>query len=426
MIHNRVVEPDPPPSPVMDSLWKLAFKPFGHVNFRKLLLFGCAHNFSVAFADGFVVLFFLQNMQMSQLFIAFAASLMWVMRWVMARYWGFLEDRFGPAGVLRVCASALVIWPLGLVFFGPDYPRATLLGIHLYMGFFNVGFETAFTALLLGLTPPSNKSLYVSMFHGCVGLVAAVAPLLGGVFVQALRDPSLEVRRGAVKALIEIGEPSSVPGLLAASRSPDLGDEACVAPCLSFMRDTPHVFSRWHAALALARITVAPIDFYSVLQQELRVRGEVVAATPNLVNRSPLARSKSRRLRKTANTLTQKAQDSYMQGHYREATLGFVLATLSCMEIVPLKTSEEAMECLFPSPTSKCGPAVVVLQKPLQPLAQILQQLSATRSRLLLSLRLAEALWHLETTNTTSQTVSEEPILAHCLLRKLLGYESAG
>lgn len=581
LIHNRVVEPLPAPVADGKSLLKLAWAPFQQPDFRKFLLFGCAYTFACSFSDAFIIFFCLQRLGLSQSFIAIAVSMMWLMRWIMARYWGFLGDRFGHVPVLRVCSAALVIWPVAIAFLGPLHPIAAILAIYSYAGFFAVGFESSFIALCLRLTPASNKSLYVSTLNATIGLVAATAPLLGGgliawsknhpgllgpvdhfqlviamgsilrllavIFfplkfqapmgaapgllvrrlmdsnpfkvihhsyvldegvqeservdavreladagsdiaseqlIHALRDASLEVRRGAVRALVEIGERSSLPALLEAARSPEsqiqaeavealgrmddrsvtpflvsllddpflhlpsmraladlrdpaslevirrwgaleslpldrrataletwcsLGDEVAIGPCLRFIRGAQHDLPRWQAAIALAKMTAAPIDFYSALQQELRVRGEVVMAQTDLVEHSPVGRGKSPRLRKAAAALARRGQDAYMAGNWREATLGFTLASLVCLEIAPSTIADP-----FP-------PADPLLARALTPLEKTIAQLAITRSQLILSLRLAEALLKSDR-SPPAPPVHEEAILAFCLLRKLLGF----
>lgn len=580
MIQDRVPEPSPEPPSGTGAVVDLIREPFRHRDFRRFMWFTAMYSAAVFFGDWAVVLFCLEELHLSQTFIAFAASLMWMMRWIMARYWGFLGDRFGHSVVLRVCGICLTVWPLVLAFWGTSHPKLVLLSIHLYMGFFNVGFDTAHTSLLLGITPPQNKSLYVSYNIAVAGLVAAIFPILGSQFldwfknhpgtvgsfdhfqmlfiaaavlrtftmlcfptrfqeskgtttamlvrkfidanpfkvihhsyvlnesvqeeervdavreladagsdiaseqlVLALRDPSLEVRRGAVEALVEIGETSSIPALLAAARSPEgqiqaeaiealgrmgdrsvtpflvsqledpilrlpalrglgslrdpasldavrswascetatpgtratafeaccnLGDDGIIPPCLQFIRHCDHELPRWQAALALARMTVGPVDFYSVLQHELRVRGEMVAGQSEQLSRSPAGRERPPHIRQAATALCLKAERHYMDAHWREAALDFTLAALTCLEIVPPAVADETIA----NPRS--------LDKALLPLEKTIAELSVTRSQLVHSLRLAEALLKLESVTTTRQ-VSEETILACCLLRKLLG-----
>ncbi|MBI4027913.1 MAG: MFS transporter [Verrucomicrobia bacterium] len=585
LIQRGVVEPPTTVLVAGKSVWQSLREPFQHADFRKLIQFSCFYNFAVLFADGFVVLFFLTEIGadrgITQSSLAMAASLMWLIRWVMGRYWGFLGDRFGHAAVLRLCTAALVIWPLALVLWGRSHPMQTLMGIHLYMGLFNVGFETSITALQLGLAPAPNRPMFVTVQQACAGLVAAVAPLLGGAFLQwstehpgwlgsldpyqtiflfgmllrltcavsfplrfqvakgasaamlvrrlmdsnpfkvihhsyvldegiqeservdavheladagsdiateqvlhALRDPSLEVRRGAVRALVEIKDRSSLTAILEAAHTPEtqiqseaieslghfgdrsvtafllerlndpvlrlpalralshlgdpsareslrhwardpsaapevratafeawchLSDEDSIAPCLRFMRECRHDLPRWQAAMALAKMAVAPVDFYSVLQQELRVRGETVTAQTHLVDHAPVAREKPLRLRQAATHLTHRGQSSYAEGKWGDAAQAFTLAALACLEIIHPAVAQEAI-------TNPAG-----FQQALASLEQTITELAVTRSRLVLSLRLAEAMLRLE--NLTPRcSVSEEAILAHCLLRKLLGY----
>lgn len=570
LIHFKVGEPPVNQPGIREPLSKLIWKPFAHPDFRRLLFFTTSWSFAGAFADSFVVYFFLTQMGLSLSFIALAASSMWLMRWVMGKYWGFLADRFGEATVLRVCSSALVIWPLGLVFWGYSHPKLALLGIHLYMGFFNLGFESCSTGLMLSLSPRQNKSLFVSVSIGTAGLVGGLAPLLSGFFlehsagmtwlggnldafqvvflmgsvlrlatallfplrfgemkatppvllvkrlidanpfkvihhsyvlnegvdesqrldavheladagsdiateqlIQAMRDPSLDVRRGAVRALSEIGEKSSLPALLAAASSPDaqiqpeavealgrfgersvtpfllkcleepalrlpalrslgflkdpaameqlvfwsgpkesvgvratalearcaLGDESVLAPCLHFIRTCGHEIPRWQVAIALGRMVTAPVDYYSILQQELRVRGECVAQPPAWSPFPKWTREEQKKRRKKIQEMTRAGQAEYMEGHWKEAVRHFSCAAAVAMEI---------------SDGADASPSAI-----LAGLQRTLEAVKITRSQWVLSLHMVE--WFLQHEGDTAPMVQEEAVLAFALWKKTQG-----
>lgn len=601
-IHNRVVEPPPTPPATGIPYWKLLREPFQHPDFRRLLGFSVLWNFAVFFADSFVMAFLLEKIHLSQSFIALAVSLMWLMRWGMARYWGFLGDRFGHAAVLKICAAALVVWPLALVLWGYSYPRASVLLAHVYAGFFNVGFETSFTALMLGLSPGSKKSIFVSVIQASGGLAGAVAPLVGGMFltslntfqirignldnfqflfligtllrlitvasiklrspevkssttpamvvrrlmdanpfkvihhsyvldegsveaervdavheladagsnlaseqlVRALRDPSLEVRRGAVLALAQIRERSTLPPLVEAARSPELQiqpeaietvgrfqdwsqtplltgwlddpalrlpalrglvhhkdpstrdtlrhwaflesattearatafeawcglmDPECIRPALQFVTTVPGDFPRWQVAIALARITVVPVDYYAVLQQELRVRGEVIASASDMVHDAPLAKMRPRNARRVANALVHHAQSCYVQNQFPAATQALVLAMLCFQEILTEPAALKSLHAVL-APKDRTDRKVsdeiaAVLRRLDASLERLVQEACPAHPDLMLSLRLLNELRKTAMQDDRKTSLAEETLLGYCLLRKLLGYETA-
>ncbi len=583
-IQRRVAEPRPTVSPKRSSMARSLLEILRHGDFQRFAIFTCAFNFSSLFASSFLIFFYLKQ-GVSQLTLATAVTMMWMMRWATARYWGFLGDRFGHASVLRLCGFALCIWPLGVVFFGHSHPVPSLISIHLYTGFFNAGFETAYVSVLLRLVPKANKTLLVSLTQALGGAVAALAPLLGGIFLQwfarhpilgssfdrfealflvetlmrltamssvrldfkeiagastallirrlmdanpfkvlhhsyvlnegvreservdaveglaesgsgiateqlvrALRDPSLEVRRGAVRALLEIGDRSVVPHLMEAAGSSHsqiqveaaealgrlgdssaiplllklqeqpslrlaalrglgelrakeaaglfrdfslrgteslelrttafegwcrLGDAAAIGPCLHFIRGCREDLPRWQTALGLARMTVAPVDFYSALHQELRVQGDLVASEGPDLGRLPSLREKPKRLRKVATHFQRMAQTAYMEGRWAEAVDSFLLATLVGLEIEPWQehaVQEHAVYVMESLPSAESA---------LRHLRGKISELAITRSQILLSLRLAEALLGPEGMGAAPAT-QEEAIMAWCLMTKLL------
>ncbi len=573
LIHYQVVEPPVTQTVSGEPWWSLIRKPFVHRDFRRLLGFTTSWSFAGAFGDGFVVYFFLTQMKLSLSYIALAASSMWLMRWVMGKYWGFLADRFGHATVLRICSAALVIWPLGLVIWGHSHPKLALLGVHLYMGFFNVGFESCTTGLLLGLSPSVNKSLFVSVFIGTAGLVGGLAPLLSGGFldragattwlgghldafqvvflcasllrlttivifppvfrnvkttspvllvkrlidsnpfkvihhsyvlndgvheskrvdaveklaqagsdiateqlVQAIRDPSLEVRRGAVRALAEIGERSSIPALRMAAESPEsqiqvealealgtlgdrsvtpllmeglhdpqlrlaalrglgflkdraalervrflsadeegplevrstametrcaLGDESAILPGLQFIRRCNADIPRWQVAIALGRMTVDPVDYYSMLQKELRIRGDSVSKQ---ALKRPFPRWKregQKRMRGQVEELMRGGQVAYMDGQWARAIQNFTWVAAMSLDLTPTPTSD-----------------LVEIHSAIR---TTMEDVRATRSQWVLTLGLAEAFFLIEPEQP--DVTQEEALLAYGLMLKVQGFD---
>jgi HEAT repeat protein/MFS family permease len=604
LINNRVIEPPATPPVTGVPYWQLLLEPFQHPDFRRLLLFTCFHYMAVFFADGFVMAFLLEKLQLTQSFIALAVSLMWLTRWGIARYWGFLGDRFGHASVLKICAAALIIWPVPLIFWGHTYPHVTVLVAYLFAGLFNVGFETSFTSMMLGLAPAAKKSTFVSVLQACAGVTGAVAPLIGGAYltslqgfdfrfqeltldnyqillltgavlriipvfliklrsqevkapaspvmivrrlmdanpfkvihhsyvldegsveadrvdavheladaasdlaseqlVRALQDPSLEVRRGAVLALAEIREKSTLLPLVELARSPEsqiqpeaieaigrfqdwsqsrfllgflddpvlrlaalrgllhqkdpstrdplrhwaflesaswevratafeawcgLMDPECIEPSLRFVLTTPSDFLRWQVVIALARITVVPVDFYAVLQRELRVPGEVITAESDMVHDAPLANARPRHVRRIANSLVHHAQSCYMQYQWKESTRALTLAILCFQEILSdlatLKNLHTVLSTKDRTEAKVSDEVTSILRNHESFLTRLIQEDSTTHPDLTLSLRLLDELRKSAMQAGQKTPLSEEPLLAFCLLRKFLGYETA-
>ncbi|MFZ4694431.1 MAG: MFS transporter [Verrucomicrobiia bacterium] len=577
VIHNRVVEP--PAAPARSGTFATLSQVFSNPDSRRLLVYNCSVSFASLLASSFLVFHFLE-MGVSQSFLALAASVMWLMRWVTARYWGFLGDRLGHAAVLRLCGVAIAIWPFAVVLFGESHPRATLLGIHMWMGSFNAGFESALMSLLLRVGPSHSRSLALSLVQGLGGLCGAAGPLAGGALLalmkhfepslpmgryeilfliegvlrlvtlgtlplrfreaagatpgmlirrlmdanpfkvvhhsyvleegveesarvdavreledapssiasgsllRALHDPSLDVRRGAVRALVEVGDPFCAPKLIEAASNPEmqvqseaiealgqlgdrsatpfllsaleepsfrlpalrslaalrdhttldrvrelafstenneivrsaafeawcaLADGGAVAPCLAFVRGCRADIPRWQAAIALARMTVAPEDYYSALHQEFKVSGSAVADQPLVSPGMVPSFGRGKASARTAGALFREAQRSYVAGRWREAALGFSFVALVTLDVVPAPRSVSGAvwrEALA-TPTSDA-------------LARTVAALAPTRSQLLNGLHLAKAI--LDAARPEGATLTrEEALLACCLSRKLAG-----
>ncbi len=190
-VHASIPEPpmqrsEKPPRPA-----DLA-APLADRNFRRFLTHQCCLNFSGNVANAFLALFFLEHLRLSQFQISLFMAVMLLVRMGVARFWGFLCDRFGSRPVLSLCDLVLCFFPASLIVIPKDHAFAYILGVHAVAGLFNIGIEIAAHNLLLGLSPRKNKSLFVAAFFSAFGLVAALGPLAGGALLNAVGERTFQ------------------------------------------------------------------------------------------------------------------------------------------------------------------------------------------------------------------------------------------
>jgi Na+/melibiose symporter-like transporter len=159
--------------------------PFQDRNFRRLLRFTIVWNFAVYFTAPFFAVYMLKGLKLSYTVVATFAVLSSVADLVSAQLWGRWSDRETnkPILLLTSCCAALI--PYGWLFTQRD--TTLLLGLlHLAGGFFWAGIRLCTGNLVLKLSPPTNRSIYFSVFNAAAGLTAVLAPIAGGFALKHL------------------------------------------------------------------------------------------------------------------------------------------------------------------------------------------------------------------------------------------------
>src|SRR5215831_17762215 len=83
------------------------------------LWWNCSWSFAVTVYNAYAMVFFLEVLHLSQFFISVLVSVMLISRIFMARYWGFISDRFGHTAVNTICDFCLMFVPLTYLFLTP-------------------------------------------------------------------------------------------------------------------------------------------------------------------------------------------------------------------------------------------------------------------------------------------------------------------
>jgi MFS family permease len=104
------------------------------------------------------------------------------------RLWGRLNDRLGPAWVMRLTGLLIPIVPLAWSMApGPWW----LIPIELASGFMWAGYLLANFNLLLGLAPEAQRERFVALYQTVVFGAAFVGPLIGGALADTITIPRL-------------------------------------------------------------------------------------------------------------------------------------------------------------------------------------------------------------------------------------------
>jgi predicted MFS family arabinose efflux permease len=161
--------------------------PFRDPNFRRFLVFTVAWNFAVYFTAPFFAVYMFKTLQLSYTAVASYAVVSSLADLASAQLWGRLSDRETNKPILVFSSFFAALIPYGWLFTDRDTPW--LLGfLHLEGGLFWAGIRLCTGNLILKLSPPSSRSIYFSTFNALAGLVAVIAPILGGFALKHLPE----------------------------------------------------------------------------------------------------------------------------------------------------------------------------------------------------------------------------------------------
>lgn len=185
LLHYRIPEPllarqERPP-----TFLRTFAAPFRNPAFVRYAIFAAAFNFACWIMVPFIVVFFLKELELSYTTIAIVSALNIAGSVISSRFWGYLVDRFGPKPVLSLCAYLKPLAAVAFVLATRANYIYVLTALLLVDGFVSGGMGVASLPMTIGLGPREQRSAHLAMLNSIVGVVAAVAPVLGGLFLKA-------------------------------------------------------------------------------------------------------------------------------------------------------------------------------------------------------------------------------------------------
>ena len=185
LIQARIYEP-----PLHEGNDLLPFRqrqllPFRDTNFRRFLFFTIAWNFAVYFTAPFFAVYMLKTLKLSYTAVATYAVLSSLADLASAQLWGRLSDRETNKPILLLTSFFAALIPYGWLFISSE-SSYLLSFLHLEGGLFWAGIRLCTGNLVLKISPPSSRSIYFSTFNAVAGLMAVIAPILGGFALKYL------------------------------------------------------------------------------------------------------------------------------------------------------------------------------------------------------------------------------------------------
>ena len=183
LIQTRIYEP-----PLREGDNTLRFRhrmllPLRDRNFRRFLTFTVAWNFAVYFTAPFFAVYMLKTLRLSYTAVTTYAVLSSVADLASAQLWGHLSDRETNKPILTLTSFFAALIPYGWLFTTRESHYLLVL-LHLAGGLFWAGIRLCTGNLVLKISPPSCRSIYFSTFNAVAGLMAVIAPILGGFVLK--------------------------------------------------------------------------------------------------------------------------------------------------------------------------------------------------------------------------------------------------
>ncbi len=180
--------PEPRIAPQETRFFKSIIQPFRDANFKNLFMFSGSWNFAVNLAAPFFTVYMLKRLQLQMSFIIVLLILSQLTNLAFFRIWGKFSDRFSNKSVLRISGPLFMLCIFGWTFTTlPGKYILTiplLIALHILMGISTAGVTLASGNIGLKLAPKGQATAYLAANNLVNSLAAAVAPVLGGRFVD--------------------------------------------------------------------------------------------------------------------------------------------------------------------------------------------------------------------------------------------------
>ena len=187
MIQSRIYEP-----PLQEGDDQQPFRqrlrlPFQDTNFRAFLIFTLVWNFAVYFTAPFFAVYMLKSLKLSYASVTLFSVLSSMADLLSVRLWGRVSDRETNKPILLLASFFAALIPYGWIFTNGE-SFWLFVWLHLQGGLFWSGIRLCTGNLVLKISPPAHRSIYFSTFNSTAGLMAVVAPILGGFALKHLPD----------------------------------------------------------------------------------------------------------------------------------------------------------------------------------------------------------------------------------------------
>lgn len=178
---------DPKPNAIDDGT-TFSLKRFGDPlrdpNFRSLVIYVGLFMFVTQMAGPFYAVYMIETLSIDFSTITWFITFATLASLFMLRIWGPIADEFGNKPILIVAGFAHALIPLSWVVAQGGGYFWPLTVAHVLSGAFYAAILLAHLNVLIKLSPEKGRSIYIAVFNGMIGLSVALAPIVGGWFLN--------------------------------------------------------------------------------------------------------------------------------------------------------------------------------------------------------------------------------------------------
>jgi HEAT repeat protein/Na+/melibiose symporter-like transporter len=184
----------PRPNPIRNDLrtgLKAIGRPFGDVQFRRVLIFLAVFTVGQSFAGNLFGAYARESLHLDFKVIQMTAVGMAVGNVLTARFWGFFSDRYGNKPCLIILGILVGTNPIFWLVTRPgaSYNAPLLIGGHVWMGVIWAGIALCQFNILLATADREDRANYLGAGMALMAIVGGVSPLIGASLMSLLRGP---------------------------------------------------------------------------------------------------------------------------------------------------------------------------------------------------------------------------------------------
>ncbi len=164
--------------------------PFKDANFRNLIYFLGTWNLAVNLAAPFFTVYLIKGLGYPMVYVIGLGVISQLVSVFFFKVWGQFADRYSNKAVLRISGPIFIACLLGWTFvtFPEDTPHrftlTLLIILHICMGIATSGTNLSASNIAIKLAPKAEATGFLAASNLVNSLVASLAPLIGGRFVD--------------------------------------------------------------------------------------------------------------------------------------------------------------------------------------------------------------------------------------------------
>lgn len=210
-ILTTIPEPSMKPLEVFPKFSELIERPLKNENYKNLMFFSGTWSFATALVAPFFTVYLLVRLGFPISIVTVLSVITQATSILFYRTWGRLSDRFSNKDVLQVTGPVFILGILLWIFAGMPILSSLILPlvilIHVLLGFGAAGINLASGNMALKLAPKGEATPFLASWSFINSFAAALAPFLGGIVADALKDTQFIIS----SEIIQEGIPIQIP-----------------------------------------------------------------------------------------------------------------------------------------------------------------------------------------------------------------------